>query len=177
VNVEPLAPAPDDKDWTWVLDTPCPDCGFDAAAIRPIQVAAQVRGTATAFAVVLQQPDARDRPAPGVWSVVEYGCHVRDVCRVFDERVRLMLSQDDPLFGNWDQDATALAERYWTQEPAVVTAELTAAAETVARIFDRVHVHQWSRPGRRSNGSAFTVDSLARYFLHELVHHLHDVSA
>jgi DinB superfamily len=177
MTVEPLAPAPDDKDWTWVLDTSCPDCGFDAAAIRTTDLSSQVRGTATAFAVVLQRPDARDRPQPGVWSVLEYGCHVRDVCRVFDERVRLILSQDDPLFPNWDQDATALAQRYWTQEPAVVTAELAAAAETVARSFEGVEVDQWSRQGRRSNGSVFTVDSLARYFLHELVHHLHDVGA
>ena len=160
-----------------MLDTACQDCGFDAAAIRTTDVASQVRRSATAFGNVLQRPDARDRPQPGVWSALEYGCHVRDVCGVFDERVRLMLSQDDPLFPNWDQDATALVERYWTQEPAVVSAELAAAAETVARSFEGVAVDQWSRPGRRSNGSVFTVDSLARYFLHDLVHHLYDVGA
>jgi hypothetical protein len=32
-------------------------------------------------------------------------------------------------------------------------------------------------PAWRSNGSVFTVDSLARCLLHELVHHLHDVDA
>jgi hypothetical protein len=177
MTVEPPAPTPDEKDWTWVLDTVCPDCGFDAVAIRTTDVASRVRSTATAFAVVLQRPDAHDRPRPDVWSVLEYGCHVRDVCRVFDERVRLMLSQDDPLFPNWDQEATALVQRYWTQEPAVVAAELAAAAATVARSFAGVDVDQWSRQGRRSNGTAFTVDSLARYFVHDLVHHLHDVSA
>lgn len=177
VTVEPLAPAPDDKDWTWVLDTPCRDCGFDAVATRMTDVASQIRGAATAFGIVLQRRDARDRPQPGVWSALEYGCHVRDVCRVFDERLRLMLIQDDPLFPNWDQDATALAERYWTQEPAVVAAELASAAENVGHSFESVDIDQWSRPGRRSNGSAFTVDSLARYFLHDLVHHLHDVGA
>jgi hypothetical protein len=177
VTVEPLAPVPDDKDWTWVLDTPCRDCGFDAVAIRTTDVAARVRGAAKVFAVVLQRPDARDRPQPRVWSVLEYGCHVRDVCGVFDERVHLMLSQDDPRFASWDQDATALARRYWTQEPAVVTAELTAAAQGVARSFEGLDVDQWSRPGRRSNGSVFTIDSLARYLLHDLVHHVHDVGA
>ena len=160
-----------------MLDAACRDCGFDGAAITTADVAPQVRDTATAFAIVLQRPGARDRPQPDVWSVLEYGCHVRDVCRVFDERVCLMLSQVDPLFPNWDQDATARAGRYWTQEPVVVTAELAAAAETVARTFEGVDVDNWSRPGRRSNGSVFTVDSLARYLLHELVHHLHDLGA
>jgi hypothetical protein len=177
VDPEPLAPAPDDKDWTWVLDSPCPDCGFDAAALRLADVAPMVRDTAAAFAVVLRRPDARERPQPDVWSALEYGCHVRDVCRIFDQRLHLMLAKDDPSFPNWDQDATALAERYWTQCPTEVTAALTEAADTVARSFEDVDGDQWSRPGRRSNGSVFTVDSLARYFLHDVVHHLHDVGA
>jgi len=25
---------PDTKDWTWVLERPCPECGFDATAVR-----------------------------------------------------------------------------------------------------------------------------------------------
>lgn len=177
MSVEPLVPVPDDKDWTWVLQTPCPDCGFDAAAIRAADIASQVRDTATAFAMALEQPDAGDRPEPAVWSVLEYACHVRDVCRLFDERVGLMLTQDDPLFPDWDQDATALAERYWAQEPAVIAAELAEAAETVAGRFAGVGVDQWARPGRRSNGSVFTIETIGRYLLHDLVHHLHDVAA
>jgi hypothetical protein len=177
VTVEPLAPAPDDKDWTWVLDHPCPDCGVDATALRIADIAPMVRDTAAKFAVVLARPDAADRPEPHVWSALEYACHVRDVCDVFNQRLHLMLMQDDPLFANWDQDATALAERYWSQDPAVVAAELTEAAERIARSFEGVADDQWSRPGRRSNGSVFTVDSLARYFVHDLLHHLHDVGA
>jgi hypothetical protein len=34
----------------------------------------------------------------------------------------------------------------------------------------------WDRPGVRSNGSEFTVESLGRYHLHDVVHHLHDVA-
>ena len=43
----------------------------------------------------------------------EYGCHVRDTCRIFRERLDLMLTQDDPVFANWDQDVTAVQARYW----------------------------------------------------------------
>ena len=24
---------PDTKDWTWVLERPCPECGFDASSV------------------------------------------------------------------------------------------------------------------------------------------------
>lgn len=88
-----------------------------------------------------------------------------------------MVSAQDPAFPDWDQDAAALSARYWTQDPAVVSDELTAAAETLARRFEGLDATQWSRPGRRSNGSSFTVESLACYLVHDLVHHRHDVGA
>lgn len=34
---------------------------------------------------------------------------------------------------------------------------------------------QWDRTGHRSDGSSFTVDSFARYLLHDPIHHLDDV--
>jgi len=173
----PTPPPPDDKDWTWVLREPCPECGFDAAHVAGTQVPDIVRDSAARWAAVLARPDARLRPEPHVWSPLEDACHVRDVCRVFAERVHLMLTTDDPRFANWDQDATALAERYWEQEPAVVSAELTGAAELAAARFDEVTEEEWDRTGLRSNGSAFTVETLGQYFVHDLVHHGHDVGA
>ena len=67
---------PDDKNWTWVLERACPECGFDASTFPATAVAAQV----------------------------------------------------------------------------------------------------WGRTGIRSDGAAFTVDTFARYFLHDPVHHLWDVT-
>ncbi len=40
-----------------------------------------------------------------------------------------MLTEQDPLYPNWDQDATALEDRYQEQLPAAVVSELTGAAE------------------------------------------------
>lgn len=165
---------PDGKDWTWVLERPCAECGLDTRGIPPAEVAGLVRTAAAAWAEVLAGPSARRRPAAGVWSPLEYGCHVRDVFVRYDERLRLMLTEDDPLFANWDQDATAVADRYGEQDPAAVAAQLAAAADALATRFDGVRGDQWSRPGRRSDGAAFTIASFARYFVHDPLHHLHD---
>ena len=165
----------DSKDWTWVLERPCPECGLAPASIDVTTVPALVRENAAAWQRVLARPDARRRPRPGVWSPLEYGCHVRDVFRLFDVRLGLMLDEDDPLFANWDQDETAVAERYADQDPAVVAAELAAAAEHVAASFAAVRDGQWERVGRRSDGAVFTVRTFARYFVHDPVHHLWDV--
>jgi hypothetical protein len=172
----PPTPEPDLKDWTWVVHERCPDCGFDPAAVDRADVPDLTGRATAAIAEALAAPDAGQRPRPAVWSPLEYGCHVRDVCVLFEQRLHLMLDEDDPQFVNWDQDETALEQRYWEQEPATVARDLRAAADKVAGSFGAVSGAQWERPGRRSNGSVFTVDTLARYFLHDLAHHRWDVT-
>jgi hypothetical protein len=166
---------PDEKDWTWVLQRPCDECGFDVGTVSGRQVAARLRANAASWSVVLLHADVRARPEPQVWSPLEYACHVRDVCRVFESRVNLMRLQVDPAFENWDQDATAVADAYGAQDPAAVSVELSAAAEAAATAFDAVADGDWQRTGRRSNGSVFTIETLGQYFIHDLTHHLHDV--
>jgi hypothetical protein len=168
---------PDTKDWTWVLQRPCPECGFDTSSFPVDQVPELILANAASWHRVLTGPgDLRTRPAPGRWSPAEYGCHVRDVFRLFDQRLELMLSTDDPLFPNWDQDETAVAGRYQEQDPAEVDAALQQAAQAIAASFAAVTGDQWQRTGNRSDGARFTVETFARYFAHDPVHHLYDVT-
>ena len=39
---------PDTKNWTWVLERPCAECGFDAASCNEREVAGIVRSNAAA---------------------------------------------------------------------------------------------------------------------------------
>ena len=149
--------------------------GFTPDAVDLSQIGAGIRANARAWTTVLAHPDAADRPRPEVWSAVEYACHVRDVHRIFTERVQRMLAEDDPTFANWDQDETAVADRYDLAVAAEVELQLRDAAARVADVYDRIEPAQYDRPGRRSNGSAFTVETLGRYHLHDLVHHRWDV--
>lgn len=167
---------PDTKDWTWVLDEPCPDCGYDAGSSRPGEVATRIRRDADGWVTRLAGTSAKERPTPAVWSVLEYGCHIRDVHRIFDHRVQLMLTEDAPRFPNWDQDETALADDYPSQDPAAVADELRAAASSVADTYDSVPADAWSRRGLRSNGSEFTIATISLYHLHDVVHHTWDVT-
>jgi hypothetical protein len=168
--------APDSKDWTWVLRRACPECGLDTSSFAREEIPAMIRANAAAWQGPLTGPDAARRPRPDKWSALEYGCHVRDVHRLYDFRLSLMLTENDPLYPNWDQDETAAADRYDTQDPATVAAELATAAETVAARFALLAGDQWTRPGRRSDGASFTVETFGRYFIHDPVHHLYDVT-
>lgn len=166
---------PDTKDWTWVVERPCPECGFDARSFPRESVGDLIRANAAAWPAVLERPDVSARPA-GAWSALEYACHVRDVFRIYDARLGLMLHEDDPHYPNWDQDATAVADRYNEQEPGRVATELATAADALADRFDGVAGEQWTRTGNRSDGKRFTVESFARYMVHDPVHHLWDVT-
>lgn len=166
----------DDKDWTWVLERRCPECRFDAATVDPGDVAGLLRANARSWLSVLagDEDRVRRRPSPDVWSALEYAAHVRDVHRLYLERLELMLEHDGPHYPNWDQDETAVISRYDLADPESVSVELFAAAEMLADRFDDVAGDQWDRTGFRSDGAAFTVASFGRYFIHDPIHHLHD---
>lgn len=160
-----------------MLERACPECGFDTRHVTPQDLPDLLRANTAAWQAVLSRPDARARPSPGVWSPSEYACHVRDVFSIFTQRLHLMLTEDDPLFENWDQDATALEHDYRSREPAEVAGELARAGVTAAAAFAAVPDDAWTRTGRRSDGARFTVETLGRYFVHDPVHHLWDVGA
>ena len=175
-----VAIPPDAKDWTWVMTRPCPDCGFDPATLRHDDVAGRIMRSATGWGEVLARPDAGERPDERTWSALEYGCHVRDVHRIMRARLALMLTYDETTadgaeFANWDQDATAVDQRYAEQDPAAVAQEIYSAATEFASAYGAVQDGQWHRRGLRSNGSAFTVESFAAYALHDLEHHRADL--
>lgn len=86
-----------------------------------------------------------------------------------------MLTQDNPTYPNWDQDETAVEQRYNEQDPTVVSSELLAAASALADAFDRVSGDQWDRMGTRSDGATFRIDNFGRYLIHDPVHHVWDV--
>jgi hypothetical protein len=170
-----VAITPDTKNWTWVLERPCPECGFVADSFAREDVGRIIRENTAEWERILAGDNVKRRPRADFWSPLEYGCHVRDVYRICDGRLDVMLTETDPRFANWDQDATALDDAYETQDPAVVAVDLHAAAMGIADRFDAVTGDEWSRRGIRSDGAHFTVESFARYVVHDVTHHLVDV--
>ena len=169
---------PDTKDWTWVLTRPCPECSFDTRSFPRTEIPALLRANALSWQDVLTGGvDPRPRPHPSVWSPLEYGCHVRDTCRMYHARLTLILLIPNPHYPNWNQDQTALDDDYPAQNPATVATQLRTAAHTLADAFAALSDTQWQRPSTRSDGAHFTTESFARYFLHDPIHHLHDATA
>jgi hypothetical protein len=172
-----VQPPPDTKDWTWTLTRRCDQCGLSAGEIDPAQFAERAFVAAEEWVQILRSsPAVSARPQPDVWSPLEYGAHVRDVYRLFDARLAQLLSEDTSTFASWDQDETAIAERYSEQDPEVVADELEAAAQVFVARIRSLTPDQYSRRGFRSDGAEFTVLTFIQYFLHDVIHHLWDVT-
>lgn len=168
----------DTKDWTWVLERPCPECGLDVSQFEPVQVAEAATRIAAAFEGLLGSgaADLDRRPQPHVWSPIEYAAHVAEVCQVFDRRLGLMLIRLDPEFADWDQNRAAIEGGYGARAPQSVAAELQHSMHALAVAIHAVPSSEYDRTGRRSDGARFTVVTLLQYFLHDVVHHWWDVS-
>jgi hypothetical protein len=172
-----VQPTPDTKDWTWTLTRRCEECGLTAGDVDIAEIPDKAEAAAVEWVQILtSSPAVAARPYPDVWSPLEYGAHVRDVYRLFDARLALMLVEDYPTFENWDQDETAMSDQYIESDPDEVAAELAAAAESFVTRLRSLSPAQLERRGRRSDGAEFTVTTFAQYFLHDVVHHLWDVT-
>lgn len=171
-------PTPDTKNWTWVLERDCPDCGFTAASIEREALGGHIRANAARFRELLEHDQVATRPPSTegeVWSGLEYGAHVRDVYEIYHQRFSLMLNEDGAEFADWDQDASAIEKSYATDNPTQVAHDLAVNAGKLADLLDNVSGDAWQRTGLRSDGSAFTVESMGLYLLHDPVHHVWDV--
>lgn len=165
-----------DNNWTWVLDRPCDQCGYDAASIEPNQLPTRLRVVAGEWRdmlgrgpIIERSPTHPDR----TWTILEYGCHVRDVMELLEQRMRLMLKKrKPPKLAMWSPQEAA--ESYGGADANQVAYDLAANAGKAADVLDRVRGDDWTKQGHRGDGHVFTVDTLARYLLHDAEHHLWD---
>ncbi len=166
---------PDAKDWTWVLSRSCGECGFNASTFPKDRLGTAIASMGPRWETLLGHKNSPHRVSPKRWSILEYGCHIRDVLVLYDERLSLMLTVENAGFQNWDQDLTAREQRYDLQDPMVVARQLVSAATQLGQHFGEVTGEQWERTGHRSDGAVFTMQTFGQYLLHDLVHHLVDV--
>jgi hypothetical protein len=157
----------------------CEQCGFSYDVDRDA-ITAWMRSDARAFVAKLARLDdtaVRRRPAPQVWSPLEYACHLRDMLRVQTERVRLTQRELDPEFVPMGRDERVVDDHYNEQDPAAVAAELVAAADALADLLDGLDADGWQRTGfyNYPERALRNVEWIAIHTVHELFHHRGDI--
>ncbi|HEX2041041.1 MAG TPA: DinB family protein [Acidimicrobiales bacterium] len=167
----------------------CPECGLDYNTIKPLDAIAAIRSFPRRYRAALstfgrdEDPDSvlRRRPAPDVWSALEYAAHVADVIDDIAPAVRRITIEERPSFPpSWDPDERAVAGAYGERPPynerslPEVISDLETACADLAATLDTVEADGWTRSGRFDYGERSILD-LARNAVHEGSHHLRDI--
>jgi hypothetical protein len=152
----------------------CPECGIDYDAVAPADIPDRVRQATSDIAAectTAAEEAVRRRPAPEVWSPLEYAAHVDATLVDLGSAIERMLAEDAPEIGFGDPDEDGA--------PAVggvvdVLRGLGDAAGSYALTVQKVGDDQWSRTATFPWGER-DVLTIARNGVHESVHHLMDV--
>jgi 2-polyprenyl-6-methoxyphenol hydroxylase-like FAD-dependent oxidoreductase len=158
----------------------CAECGFTYDLAQAETVGVDIRRHVAEIVAILHDVglNLRSRRQPGVWSPLEYGCHLRDMLLVQRERVLAARRVDRPDCTSMGRDERVDHDGYATQEPDDVARQLTDAAKLFSNVlarlgadWDRTVLYHYPQTQQRS------LRWVAVHTLHEAHHHLLDIRA
>jgi S-DNA-T family DNA segregation ATPase FtsK/SpoIIIE len=160
------------------VDT-CEECGFTYGALARASLAPVIGEAGRELAKLLDGPAGQltARREPLEWSVVEYGCHVRDVLLIQRDRLYVALVENEPSFKPMYRDERVVFDHYAEQPSDVVGAQILMAAAMTAHAFAGLADDQWARPLIYGFPAPMRrdVEWMAHHTVHEMVHHRGDI--
>lgn len=154
----------------------CGECGSDASLVPKEQLAYALRGLVREASGLLRSTthDSAARVRQGGWSAIEYVAHLRDVCVLFERRIRQLVDTDVYDLEVVDHDAMVAEGRYNELDRAAIADDLDRAGSRLADVIASLDDDAWGRIGRRADEER-TVLEIAQRAVHEATHHLLDV--
>lgn len=174
MDAAPEPGAPDTRDWTVVLDGGCDECGY--VPHDPVTTGARLEAVAERWCRALERSAVAQRPAPRVWSPLEYAGHSRDLIEVLGERIAAMLEFENPTYDDFDGEEAVLDHEYWKADAVALSHGIDEATGRTLATLERLGSQDWARTGRRGDGYVFTIATLCQYIVHDVEHHLWDVN-
>ena len=158
---------------TGVPGETCEACGFDAADYTQQDLLGTLRALAPIWRTMTEGIDAdvlAARPAPEVWSAVEYAAHSRDVTGAMGYLLHLALTEDHPSLGPPPDDV----DHDVPDELDKAIAGLEENAARLVRKASKAGDEEWAREVDIGDD---TVDGtwLVAHAVHDATHHLRDV--
>ena len=156
----------------------CTECDFDGSVYEPDILMDAIRELGPQWRLILSDAgnELRLRPAPEIWSALEYAAHSRDVTALHVFGVEQALTIDEPRF---PEIASAeliegASANYASEDPDVVGSEIEEQARQLADLAESSGSASWSR-GITIGDSRSSVRYLLEHALHDSHHHLSDV--
>lgn len=158
----------------------CAECGFDATRWLVGDAATLVGAMGEWWRMATEGIDAADlntRPAPGVWSALEYGVHTSFVLAMHRIGIEMITAQDGVVLpavpdgpgASSDDDAAQL-------DPAAVLTDLEREGTALAATAAAVDRRAWRHVGVLADGGVIQAQAALLHAAHDASHHQMDVS-
>jgi len=108
------------------------------------------------------EEDLCRRPAPGEWSLKEIAAHLRDAEACFLERLRLIVSQDEPDLPDIDVDAYVLEQDYQSLDLYEVLLEFSRLRQRSSSLLWSLEPSEWEREGLHPYRGRLSIMQVAR---------------
>ena len=112
--------------------------------------------------LALSEEDLCRRPAPGEWSLKEIAAHLRDAEACFLERLRLIVSQDEPHLPDVDVDAYVLERDYQSLDLYKVLLESSRLRHRSTSLLWSLEPSEWEREGLHPYRGRLSIMQVAR---------------
>ncbi len=161
----------------------CPECGIDYGTLHPPFAINTLKSLPRRYTEALEprgdedhEKIIRTRPAPEVWSAMEYAAHVADLMEAFTTVVRRMYAEDNPDLSDAfrDENEQAATDKYNEQDKAAVLARLSDGVDRLVDAAGDVDANGWTRMASFGWGDRDLLTMLQNS-VHEGVHHLQDI--
>ena len=142
---------------------------IDALRALPDQIEELVQG--------LSEDALGWRPSPGEWSIKEVCCHLRDSFEIDGERLRHILSENEPFLAAYDQEALAHERDYQNESMPLILTALRAFSGGIAYALEGLSEEQWQRGGRHEERGPISVGGYTEQQAEHVRAHLEQIRA
>lgn len=119
----------------------------------------------------LSHEQARHRPAPQSWSVVEIACHLRDVEGLYAERITKIAHAERPELWVMEPERVAEARRYRDADLDAAVREFARLRHDTVTLLRALPHPAWQRAGRHPERGELTIAAIAEHVAaHEAGH-------
>ncbi len=119
----------------------------------------------------------RRPPQPGKWSAIEIACHLRDIDRLYAERVTKVAFSERPGFWMMDNGAVSEKLRYRDADSSAVLKEHRRRREELTSLLRALPHVTWQRTGLHPKRGELSIEKLAEVIAEHDDNHLRQIEA
>jgi uncharacterized damage-inducible protein DinB len=118
----------------------------------------------------------RRKPAPDKWSAMEVVCHLRDVERLWADRLVKAAFSEKPAFYMIEVDDLAVKNGYNTQDLGAALKEFARLREDNLRLLRALPAAQWQRSGMHPKKGEITIERIVEIVIGHDRGHLEQIA-